>query len=271
MRVRKDRADRLRGDSTANISTQGLLGDKLIALSIGSPGHAQIEDGGWIQGIPPADPSKLLSTATEAAEKAKSILTRVDDAAGKLAGGGLGEVQDTLARVNRIVTRVEEGPGTLHDVIFGREISQASRDTLAKIGGAAAAIDRMVTAIKLDASAPDLLVNASDAARNVAEAAGALDREAINDTMRDVREIVAHVKAGRGSLGGFIMDPTLYEETKRVLVNIRRNRVLKTVARYVISRDEPDEIMDARPDTVVVHPRTLPTVEAKSPARTRTR
>ena len=67
------------------------------------------------------------------------------------------------------------------------------------------------------------------------------------------------------------MDPVLYEETKRILVNIRRNRILKTAARWVISKNDAEDVMDASPAAVTVKPRAGPVPAAPPPPPAPTR
>lgn len=40
---------------------------------------------------------------------------------------------------------------------------------------------------------------------------------------------------GEGSLGGIVNDPTVYEDLKTVLGNVKRNRILRALVRYAIS------------------------------------
>ncbi len=54
----------------------------------------------------------------------------------------------------------------------------------------------------------------------------------------DIRAITTKIKSGEGSLGGVIYDPTVYEDLKEVLGNVKRNRVLRELVRYSISNGE---------------------------------
>ena len=74
------------------------------------------------------------------------------------------------------------------------------------------------------------------------------------------------VRAGRGTLGGLLEDPTIYEETKRMLVSINRNAIMKSLVRFVIRRRDVSEVPAGDPDAIVVHPRGGPrqTGEARS-------
>ena len=55
---------------------------------------------------------------------------------------------------------------------------------------------------------------------------------------REIREITTKIKSGEGSLGGIIYDPSVYEDLKEVLGNVKRNRVLRELVRFSISNGE---------------------------------
>ena len=54
----------------------------------------------------------------------------------------------------------------------------------------------------------------------------------------DLRSIVAEMKAGKGTLGGLLVDPTIYEDLKSAVGNVERNQVLRALVRYSIKADE---------------------------------
>jgi phospholipid/cholesterol/gamma-HCH transport system substrate-binding protein len=246
VRVRESFADRVRLDSTARISSQGLLGDKLIELTLGSPAVPQVEDDGWLVGEPAGDPSRLIASATAATEHARNILMRFDEATRDLdARQTLEEVERTLRAVRHVAERIETGPGTAHELIFNEELAGSAKRAVRSVDRAAVQGEK-------------LIASARRSADRLAEVTAAVDPSKVKKVTDDVAHIVGEVRAGRGTLGGLIIDPTLYEETKRILVNIRRNRVLKAVARLVISDEMPQELMDGNPP--VVRPRHAPEV-----------
>ena len=53
-----------------------------------------------------------------------------------------------------------------------------------------------------------------------------------------LRDIVRGVKQGKGTVGALLVDPSIYEDLKRVLGNVERNSVLRALVRYSIRRDE---------------------------------
>jgi phospholipid/cholesterol/gamma-HCH transport system substrate-binding protein len=249
MRVREDYVVRVRAYSLARISSQGLLGDKLIELTLGSQAAPVVEDGGWIVGEVPGDPNRLIATATAAAEHARNILARLDEASdGVDTQALLGELGKTLATVRRVAERIETGPGTVHELIYDEALAVAATRGVRAIERAAGEGEK-------------LMASARQSTDRLAAITGAVDPARVKQAAEDLAAMVADMRAGRGTLGGLIADPTLYEETKRILVNIRRNRVLRALARTVISDEMPQEIMDAKP-VGEIKPRAAPRMEA---------
>ncbi len=244
--IREEHAARIRTDAVVTIGSLGLLGEKLLEVSLGSVIAGEVPDGGWLTGRAPADPAKLIGAATAAAEHAQNILARLDAASRDLdASGAMEEVRAISASLRRIVERVETGPGLAHALIYDEELARDTTRAIASIERAAGAGARV-------------LGDARSVMAKVDQVAAAVDPASVGGAIDDFAAVAKMVREGKGTLGGLLADPTLYEETKRILVNIRRNRVLKAVARVVISDDLPDEIKDASPGSVVVHPRPGP-------------
>jgi phospholipid/cholesterol/gamma-HCH transport system substrate-binding protein len=60
----------------------------------------------------------------------------------------------------------------------------------------------------------------------------------LNAMSRDLRQIVANIKAGKGTIGALMVDPSVYEDIKLVLGNVDRNKALRALVRYSIKQDE---------------------------------
>jgi phospholipid/cholesterol/gamma-HCH transport system substrate-binding protein len=72
----------------------------------------------------------------------------------------------------------------------------------------------------------------------------------LNAMSGDLRQIVADVRAGKGTLGALLVDPSVYEDLKMVLGNVERNKALRALVRYSIKRDgaaAPPTVRDAEP------------------------
>ena len=75
VRISLDRhyGERIREDSVARIKTFGLLGDKYIEISSGSPGSRAVEVDGEIKASPPTDVDRLLVSGEDAVDNIVAI------------------------------------------------------------------------------------------------------------------------------------------------------------------------------------------------------
>jgi phospholipid/cholesterol/gamma-HCH transport system substrate-binding protein len=136
--------ERIREDSQARIKTLGLLGDKFIELTSGSPQFPVVPDGGEIATAEATDVDKLLATGEDVAENIVSISVSLKDNLGRRERGEgmLGELMqtrqpgepglaDTLNGINEAVSALTEGfktgggpvPRMLHDEVLGEQVA----------------------------------------------------------------------------------------------------------------------------------------------------
>lgn len=273
-------AGRVRTDTKARISTKGLLGDKMLELTLGQsetpadpgsevPGEAGVDMMNKVTGMadkaevvmdniaratkPLGDeklhkdlqgsiaslnhildevangqgyPHRFLSDPNEAER-----ISRVIDSLEKTAD----EAQSTLRDVRTIVAHVRTGPGFAHDVLYGKgpkgldEFASAANEVALTLKGVR----------ESDSFAHDALYggngDGADALKNVALMTG------------DLRAIVADVRAGKGTIGGLLVDPSVYEDVKVVLGNVQRNDVLRALVRYSIQKDESKPAVEVAP------------------------
>jgi hypothetical protein len=59
--------------------------------------------------------------------------------------------------------------------------------------------------------------------------------------MHDSRQIAADIAAGRGTVGGFIKDPTFYENLTALLEGARRSWILRTVIQSTVNKGQEGE------------------------------
>ncbi len=271
-----DEAGRIRDDTLAKVANKGLLGDKMIELAGGTAGHAVVPPGGTIQGQDPSDLSNLVGQVGSMTEHAQRILENLEVTSKSLSDEQLHrdlqgsarsmqivlrsvaegdgyvhrllsdpkeadrlshlvgtldhaatELDATLTDVHALVARVEKGPGFAHEALYGESGKQA-------LEGAGQAATELATALKGiregDGLARALLYGGPGPAANlVTEAAAA---------SADLHGLLADVRAGKGTLGALLVDPSVYEDVKRVLGDVERNDVLRALVRYSIKQDE---------------------------------
>jgi len=263
---------RIRKDSKARIVNKGLLGDKMVVITKGTASEA-FDGGGTLESEEPDD---LMGRADQLASKAEVAIDSVGTVAESLANeklhadirgsahalnvllaqitkgdgyphrlltdkaeadrisrvvdnldGASHELTLTLRELRLTMARVRGGPGFAHDLIYGDGLKPEA----AKLGNAAQEVAVTLKSIREgDGFAHDVLFGGSgdttDAISNVTQLTA------------DLRDIVADMKRGKGTVGALLVDPSVYEDVKRVLGNVERNSVLRALVRYSIKQDE---------------------------------
>lgn len=272
----RSEAYRLRKDAKAKVANKGLLGDKMLEIDPGSDDSPELGLGGVIESENPTDFSNLVIQAGSIAERANSVLGHLDTVTKSLAdeklqsdlrdsvasvktitheiSAGDGYVNrllsdpgeaDRIARavagfervsqelsvvateVRKLVTRMNQGPGLVHSLVYENDGAEAIKNVGAAADEVALTLrgvregDGMAKALLYGGTGPeaDLVTNLSAASA-------------------DLRQIMAGIKSGKGTLGALLVDPSVYEDIKLVLGNVQRNEVLRSLVRYSIKQDE---------------------------------
>ena len=131
MTIAKQFGDRMRKDSVARIETQGLLGDKIIEISVGTSATPPVKPGELITSRDPFDINQVMG---ESAQVVKSIGTLADslrETAQTLNQSRLIEeatatvqtARKVTDQVGRIVGEVERGKGWAHALIYEEPVA----------------------------------------------------------------------------------------------------------------------------------------------------
>lgn len=258
---------RVRTDSAAFIDSKGLLGDKLINLTVGSPSSAALRDGDFVQ---PKSSLSFESLARQVEGTAQAIGRTADTATTAVGELATPELADNLRRVSgslaALLERIEHGDGLAHDLLYDPSLSARVKHALDNASTTAKRVDDIVARVERGPGSLHTLVYDDQLSQMIAalELAG----QGVSDTtdqinnghgliasllrdpdgprlLRDLTDfgarldrITAHVERGDGTLGGLVVDPSVYEDMKTVLGNIERNTVLKALIRMTIKQDD---------------------------------
>jgi phospholipid/cholesterol/gamma-HCH transport system substrate-binding protein len=267
--VERKEAARIRTDTVARVGNKGLLGDKMIELGLGSPDATSLDPKALIPSEEPADmfaaANRVAAAAQAAIEKLEPLAQSLGDP--KLAAdikGSAGDVHslldamvhgdgtmhrffydhrtadeldqllangnrtterldETLADVRDLTAHVKEGPGIAHALIYDGEIS---KDT----AGMMSELHQDLKAVRQGNGIAHAILYGDDSSQHV--------MANLNAMSDDLRAIVQGVRQGKGTIGGLLVDPTVYEDLKSAIGNVERNEVLRALVRYSIKADE---------------------------------
>jgi outer membrane protein OmpA-like peptidoglycan-associated protein len=116
----------IKKDSVASIKSEGLLGDKYVEISFGSPDVERVRDGDTIDTAPPLDISDLISKTNQILDSAK----------------------DTMQNVDSISTKVNNGQGTMGALVNDKKIYQQVNDATEQAKAGATEFQENMEALK---------------------------------------------------------------------------------------------------------------------------
>lgn len=202
----------IRTDSRAKIQSVGLLGEKYISISIGSPEFPVVEEGMAIAGERPMDFEKV-------AEEARKAVANI------------GEVSRDL---KLITERVLSGRGTVGRLLMDDKIYRELRLTLASARRSTAALERTVNKIAESRGTLGRLIEDDSLYREIKAAVAGLKGGADS-----VEQLVERINRGEGTVGKLVQSDELYREVRRAVADLRR--AIGSVERAVSGIDQNGE------------------------------
>lgn len=274
MEINAKYKERVRRDSVARVASRGVLGDKAIDISLGSPEAEMVPAGGEIATGSSGDISSLLKASGEIVDNAVAITRDLRGAVAAYTDPELRkDVGGLIKSARNVIGAVEQGKGAAHYIIYDKQSTEDVHQLLAtavetaqRLDGAIGNAEAILAEVRsgngsahaiiydqrLSASLTEVGKAADEIASLVHDAKkapnGAINQLVYGDARgmfndlgqaaADIRSITQKVKSGEGTLGAVINDPTVYEDLKEVLGNVKRNRVLRELVRYSISNNE---------------------------------
>ncbi len=251
MEISKRATSWIREDSIARIDSKGLLGDKLINISIGSAELPELQAGGMLQSTPPVDFNKALQQAQEILENVTETVADAKDIfKGFVAQGGDEALASSAKSLKRIMQEVETGGGVAHALIYDKDAGKDAKAIIKSVNNIAAHFDGVGgDAAKAITNIKEVMANLSQILNEVATGKGiahdliyADDKghflANLNRATQDLEAIAADLRGGKGSLGLLLKDPGIYNELYGLIGDLQRNRLLKAIIRYGVSHSQ---------------------------------
>jgi phospholipid/cholesterol/gamma-HCH transport system substrate-binding protein len=109
-------------DSVASIATEGVVGNRFVAISFGSAGTADVRDGDMIASVPPLEMSELLKKASgildssqQAVQNATRATANLDSITSKI-DGGKGTV-GALVNDKQVYANLQQATGSMRETM----------------------------------------------------------------------------------------------------------------------------------------------------------
>jgi phospholipid/cholesterol/gamma-HCH transport system substrate-binding protein len=215
----------VRSDSVASIGTIGLLGDKYVAIAMGTSAGRVLEEDQELASVSPIDLSMAVVRGTEAIDNVASLAENLNRVVGSfheaMGGQRLADAAGAAAQAGEdlagVVREVREGSGLLHSLIY---------DEYA--GGEGASLARSIA--RLEQILTEIVEG--DGLLHELVYTPASDQELIRETERASARLASaleKVDEGQGTLGLLVNDPTLYYDLKALAGGTRRSWLLRSL------------------------------------------
>ncbi|MDY7230195.1 MlaD family protein [Hyalangium rubrum] len=272
-------ANRVREDSIARLSSLGVLGEKAVDITLGDPKLPAMPSGGVLRSGSGGDLNTLMQAAGEIMDDSKAISRSLRVAVEAYSDPQIAaDVAGTVRSLRALLEEVEKGDGVLHALVYDKEAGRQVREVMASTAQAAQRIDSAVGHVealleevrKGDGTA-HALIYGQEGAKALSELGAAAGQLAgliedakqspngavhqlvygdargmfadLGSAAADIKKITSTVASGEGTVGGLISDPTVYEDLRQVLGNVKRNRVLRALVRFSVNnREELDQV-----------------------------
>jgi len=248
LRIEANAISRVRTDSIAKVESAGLLGDKFLLLTAGSPSAPSIEAGNLLKSQDPVNyaafletrgTSDLVANVLAISASVRQLLDDISQGNGILAQLIRGpsnpsektfdltsaqQTMDNIARVssqlNVTIDRLNQGQGLLGAILSpstdGKRIvanlaasADTLRDTTTRLSETSRQLDALTTRID---NARGLLPQLVEDQRYAGQVMGNLHRSS-----DDLRQILDKINSGQGTMGLLVNDPALYNNAARLV------------------------------------------------------
>ena len=232
--IAKRFTDRVRKDSVARIETQGLLGDKIIEITIGSTKAPPIRPGEAIASKDPADLGQVVSEGAQTVKDVAALAASLRETAEGLkqshlledASAAVANTRKVTDQVARIVSEVERGKGWANALIYQEPVA------LQRLNAMVASTQKLLDRIERGEGAAGVLTSAEStaAARRLVAAMDKLARsvdqpeeggllpallvdpkykvvlEDLRVMAHNFRDVSDRLAGGKGTLGALVKD-----------------------------------------------------------------
>ncbi len=271
LEMSKTFAPRVRTDCVARVGGRGVLGDKAIDISLGTSEGDPIPPNGAIPSGSSGDLASLLKHGGALMDN----LVASSESVRKLTDAfGDPEVSKNLVGIitstRNILGTIERGNGALHALVYDAKGADEVHRLLVKAAAVSTQAERALEQISLvlegartgDGALHALLYDpkGGKAVGQLGDAAGEIATllhdarttengavhqlvygdarnlfENLGAMSEDLRVITGKIRAGEGTLGALVVDPSVYDDLRTVLGNVKRNKVLQELVRITVS------------------------------------
>ena len=202
-------SDRIRKNSVARIETQGLLGDKIVEITVGDATSPPLAAGEMLVSRDPADFGRIISSGAETAKNVAELAISLKETADKVNQSKI--IENAAATVNKlgnVVDQVEHGRGWAHALLYEEPVA------LRRVNDLIASTQTLIDRVEKGQGAVGVLVS-NEGTASAKRFVAAMDR---------ISRMVEHPESEQALLPGLLFDPKyrpILDDLKTVAHNLR--------------------------------------------------
>lgn len=212
--VREDLLNFIKKDSRAIVQTMGLLGDKYIELTSGTPGTPHLTKGDVIEGRPQLEIKDIVDASA----------------------GSIGKITDFVDKLDKFLLKIEKSEGTLGQFINDPSVYRNLSDSTKRLSLILEEVETSKGTLGMLIRDPALynkIAIATEKIENltlgISEGKGTLGKLATDNTLYDnladtsaqLASIVQSINEMEGIAGTLLKDKELAGELKQTVVNLK--------------------------------------------------
>jgi phospholipid/cholesterol/gamma-HCH transport system substrate-binding protein len=222
MQIDQEVQERIRTDSVATIGSAGLLGDRVIEISLGTPRGEMLRDGDELASVDPLDLNVTIDKGARALDNVAILAANLNSLVEEFDEESSGKrLAESVTSFGDMIVEVQEGEGLLHSLIYDTYEGTGVQS----IEGSLATLERILREIDQGEGVLHSLIYDKPTEQDVI-------LEAIEAGAR-LNSILAKIDRGEGTFGLMLNDPTLYEEIKILVGGANRSGVVRTMIRMM--------------------------------------
>ena len=202
-------SDRIRKNSVARIETQGLLGDRIVEITVGDASAPAVAPGEVLASRDPADFGRIVAAGAETAKNVAALADALRETADQINKSKMIEsAATTVNKLGRVVDQVEQGRGWAHTLIYEEPIA------LKRLNELIASTQTVIERVEKGQGAAGVLVSPESTA-SAKRFVAAMDR---------LSAMVAEPEREQGLVPALLFDPkykALLDDLRVVTHNLR--------------------------------------------------
>ena len=277
MRILDRYQERIRSDSEARIDTVGVLGDKYVSITMGSPSAEGLKNGETIQTQAALDFLGYTNKFEEILKHTSGITKKLNLMLGSEEEAAGAQVGKSMAHIEKLLANIREGRGLVNAVVHDEEMAGRFKNMVRNLDNSSTSLANVLGEVQNGDGLANEIIYGEDGpklAQEMGELASTLsqlttdiqskdsmlnaliydaDKVKILDdlaaTIASLKNTSAALESGEGTLGLLAHDPALYEDLRALVGGAQRNKLLRAYIRQTIEKGEEVNASAWTPET----------------------